>query len=107
MVKSFRQISDRRPGLAPPQFSLRLLLLVVAVVGAVLTIGLQAGPVAALVAILAVLSVVAHMAGTAIGGQLRSNGTTPLGEEAQDDDDAPSRQPISAEAEDYAPTNAT
>jgi hypothetical protein len=98
MNRSLRQISDRRPGLTPPQFSLRTLLVLMTVAGGLLALAERLGPIGVFVCLIAILSVFAHMASTSIGGQLRRNGAT-----AGDPDAAVVLQPTSAQESDFAP----
>jgi len=108
MARELRELSDRRPGLAPPKFSLLTLLLLIAGFAVLLVIGKYSGAIAAFVAIITGLSIFAHMASTSIGGRLTDNGQQPIefeGEEA-DVEQSASRmvQPVAAQASDFAPT---
>ena len=109
MPRALREISDHRPGLQPPKFTLRTLLGIIALIGILITIGKWMAPMGLFLAVIAVLSVAAHMASTAIGGQLRANGAVHAGErtprhEARADSEQPRLfQPTQAEAADFAP----
>jgi hypothetical protein len=70
--------NDRRAGLKPPQFRLRTLLIGVAILSALLALMTSTGPLAAFGLLLLTLSIVAHVAGNAIGTRLRENGSRPL-----------------------------
>src|SRR5438309_2346091 len=64
---------DFRPGLGRPQFGLRALLCFVAVVCALLAISKMIGGYSTLVLAFVLLTIAAHVAGTAIGTSLRDN----------------------------------
>lgn len=102
MNRTFREVADRRPGLEPPQFSLRVLFLLITAVALSIGLGRWAGPIGTFVGILTVLSILAHMASTAIGGQLRRNGGRPVRNVEADDDTIPTVQPTSAIPSDFA-----
>jgi len=107
MTREFRELSDRRPGLPPPQFSLLMLLVLITAIAVILVLRVRSGPVAAFVAVLAALSIFAHMAGTAIGGRLRSGRRRAVIESVSDDDTAEThrmRQPLRAQESDFART---
>jgi hypothetical protein len=71
-------LDDRRPGLRPPQFGLRTLLIAVTLSG-VFCAAAQVVPAWTMVGVvLLALSIFAHVAGNAIGTRLRANGDTPL-----------------------------
>ena len=109
MPRTLREISDRRPGLNPPQFTLRMLLVVTALVGILITAAQGMDPVGTVVVVIALLSIVAHVASTVIGGQLRSNGARTTDDNPPENDEEfalhESRwvQPMHAEASDFAP----
>jgi hypothetical protein len=69
---------DRRAGLDPPRFSLSTLLYAVALTAVLCALVSYFGLHSALVLILFALAVVAHVAGNALGTQLRANGDKPL-----------------------------
>lgn len=103
MARQFRELSDRRPGLPPPQFSVLSLLLLTTSVAGIIVLGLRVGPIAALVCVLALLSLVAHVAGAALGEQLRGR----RGEYTADPDNGEGvriRQPTQAQPSDFAQT---
>ena len=66
---------DRRAGLSPPQFGLRSLMLFVAAICVSLALMKVVGPYGSFVLILFLLSVLAHVAGNAIGTKLRDQGS--------------------------------
>jgi len=70
--------NDRRAGLKPPQFNLRTMLLAVAIVSVLIALMTSVGPLAAFGILLLVLSIIAHVAGNALGTRLRENGNRPL-----------------------------
>lgn len=70
--------ADVRSGLRPPQFRLRTLLAGVALLCALLAVAKLLSPAAVLVLIVIVLSIVAHVAGNALGTQLRDRGNRRL-----------------------------
>jgi hypothetical protein len=70
--------SPRR--LRPPQFGLRTLLLAVTAIGMVLALGQWLPPITVACLVLLVLSIVAHVAGNAIGTRLREIGDLPAQE---------------------------
>jgi hypothetical protein len=108
MKREFRELSDRRPGLRPPQFSLFALMILVTTIAGILVLGVRSGPLAALAAAVAGLSIFAHMASTAIGGRLRANGQSAVSESKNDEDPGEEtrriRQPIRAKRSDFART---
>ena len=69
---------DRRAGLRPPQFRLSTMLAGVAVVCILLAAMKWVGPLAGFGLLFLALSIVAHVAGNAIGTRLRENGSRPL-----------------------------
>lgn len=69
---------DLRSGLRPPQFRLRTLFVGVALLCALLAVAKLLSPAAVLVLIVIVLSIVAHVAGNALGTQLRDRGNRRL-----------------------------
>ena len=109
MPRILREITDRRPGLHPPQFTVRMLLSVTALVGILITVAQGMDPVGMVVIVIALLSIIAHVASTVIGGQLRSNGARTANDSSPDNDEQhaihTSRwvQPMHAEASDFAP----
>ena len=64
---------DAPPPLSPPRFSLRTLLLVMALFGAVLAATLAMGPLPTAMLVLLALAIAAHVAGNALGTQLRDH----------------------------------
>ena len=94
-------LDDHRPGLKPPRFSLAALFVVVGVLGVLFAATSYLGSYATLLVILFILTVAAHVAGNAIGTQLRENGSR----RTITEDRAPrqKRQPIAAK--DFAPTS--
>ena len=71
--------TDRRAGLKPPQFRLSTLLWGMAALSALFAAMTWVGPLAAFGLVLLALSIVAHVAGNALGTRLRENGSRPLG----------------------------
>ena len=65
---------DYRPGLEPPRFKLGSLMWGFVVLGVIFSLISYLGSHATLLVVLFVLAVVAHVAGNALGTQLRSNG---------------------------------
>lgn len=65
--------AGNEPGLRPPQFSLSALLILMTLLGLVFTLASQLGPYGAFVLGLLLLSILAHVAGNALGTQLRSS----------------------------------
>ena len=102
MQREFRELSDRRSGLRPPQFTLRTALLLTASVAALIVVGMRLGAIPAFAGVIALLTILAHMVSTAIGSQLSRNRDLSL-----DDGDVPSepriRQPAAAHPSDFAP----
>ena len=86
-----------------------MLLAVTALVGILITVAQGMDPIGTVVVAIALLSIIAHVASTAIGGQLRSNGTRPTGDNSPENDEElainESRwvQPMHTEASDFAP----
>ena len=70
--------NDRRAGLPPPQFKLATMLWGVAVLAGLFACVSYLGLHSALILMLFALAVAAHVAGNALGTQLRSNGDRPL-----------------------------
>ena len=70
--------NDRRAGLKPPQFRLSTLFLGMTALSVLFAAMTWVGPLAALGLVLLALSIVAHVAGNAIGTRLRENGSRPL-----------------------------
>ncbi len=93
---------DHRAGLRPPQFRLSTLLWVVAGVGMLCASFTYFGPHAALILILLVTVVGAHVAGNALGTQLRANGNQPIDRGGRQPAQRSRRPPA---AEDFAPTS--
>ena len=111
MARKLRELRDRKSTLSL-QFSLRtLMLLMVGVAVTVLVvreIHHWFGPAYAAVVILTILSIFAHVAGAALGGQLRSSKDVPQPEAVEEDGDEEeleSRliQPMEAQKSDFAP----
>ena len=67
-------LDDHRPGLKPPRFSLASLFVGVAMLGVLFAVANYFGSYATLLLILFALTITAHVAGNAIGTQLRENG---------------------------------
>lgn len=67
-------LDDRRPGLKPPRFSLAALFAAMAVFSVLFAATSYFGSYAMLLLLFFMLTVVAHVAGNAIGTQLRQNG---------------------------------
>jgi len=67
-------LDDHRPGLKPPRFSLAALFVAMAVLGVLFAATSYLGSYATLLLILFSLTIAAHVAGNAIGTQLRENG---------------------------------
>ena len=107
MGRSHRELADHRPGLSPPQFSLRFLLVAMALLGGLITIAMRSGPIGAFVGAIAVLSIFAHVASTAIGSQLRRGRRAPPESSVEGTSSASASpefvQPMEAEPEDFAP----
>lgn len=70
----YREASDMRGGLAPPRFGLKTMFLMVAAVAASLAFWLAVGPGPGIAVLLIGLVVFAHVAGNALGSQLRDGG---------------------------------
>jgi hypothetical protein len=68
-------VDDRRPGLQPPQFGLAALMVAVTIFASLFALFHYAGMLASVIAIFFLLCVVAHVAGNAIGTQLRDVGS--------------------------------
>ena len=75
MSQTEKSFSDHRPGLSPPRFGLRTMLGLIALLCGCLATFVAVGPITGSALLLAVLVVVAHVAGNAIGSQLRQNGS--------------------------------
>jgi uncharacterized membrane protein len=109
MSRPLREVADRRPGLEPPKFSLRALMAAMAVAALAITMGKWLGPLGAGVAVIGALSIIAHVAGAAIGGRLRARDAATLPrDDAASDQEPPGSgpvwlQPVSAHASDFAP----
>lgn len=78
MVQTEKTHTDQRAGLAPPRFGLRTMLGLISLICGCLAAFAAAGPVIGSALLLAVFVVAAHVAGNAIGSQLRHNGNRPL-----------------------------
>ena len=76
---------DIRHGLRTPQFRLRTLLLAITTLCALLAVGKFLPAPAILALVMFLLTIIAHVAGSALGTQLRDSGSRPL---PQDDRDA-------------------
>lgn len=70
--------NDRRAGLRPPQFRLSTLFWGMTALSVLFAAMTWVGPLAAFGLVLLALSIVAHVAGNAIGTRLRENGSRPL-----------------------------
>lgn len=70
--------TDFRPGLRPPQFSLRTLLLLVTLCAVVFALVNVLPPLAIAGLIFLALTMFVHVAGNAIGSRLRDNGNQPV-----------------------------
>jgi hypothetical protein len=70
-------LDDHRPGLKPPRFSLATLFVAIAILGVLFAAMNYLGTYATLLFILFTLAVAAHVAGNALGTQLRANGDRP------------------------------
>ncbi len=68
-------LDDHRPGLKPPRFSLASLFIGVAMLGVLFAAASYIGSYATLLLVFFALTVAAHVAGNAIGTQLRENGS--------------------------------
>jgi len=92
---------DHRAGLRPPQFKLSTMLWAVALLAVLCALVSYFGLHSALVLTLFALAVAAHVAGNALGTQLRANGDRPLPLE----NGKPHRRPIrhSPTADEFAP----
>lgn len=77
--------TDDRPALQPPRFRLRTLLWGVGLLCVFFAVSSTLGGYALFALVLLVLSILAHVAGNALGMRLRANGSSrlPLGEEEQ------------------------
>jgi len=93
---------DRRAGLPPPQFRLATLLWGVALLAVLSAMVSYFGAHSALILILFALAVAAHVAGNALGTQLRSNGDRPLS--LDDGRQSPARTFRAPTADEFAPT---
>ena len=94
-------LDDHRPGLKPPRFSLATLFVVVGVLGVLFAAMSYLSSYATLLLILFILTVAAHVAGNAIGTQLRENGNRRT--ITNHDTPREKRRPIAAT--DFAPTS--
>ena len=70
-------LDDHRPGLKPPRFSLATLFFAIAMLGGLFAAMNYLGAYATLLFILFALTAAAHVAGNALGTQLRANGDRP------------------------------
>lgn len=93
---------DRRAGLQPPQFRLSTMLWGVALLAALCGLVTYFGLHSALVLVLFALAIAAHVAGNALGTQLRANGDRPLPRENGEAVARPIRRMPAAE--DFAPS---
>jgi hypothetical protein len=91
--------SSRR--LRPPQFGLRTLLWAVTAIGMVLALGQWLPPITVACIVLLALSILAHIAGNAIGTRLREIGDLP--ENRDETGPSSKRQPGRPQASDFAP----
>jgi len=92
-------LDDHRPGLRPPRFSLATLFFTIGLLGVLFAAMSYLGSYATLLFILFTLTVAAHVAGNAIGTQLRNNGDHPP--MASGDATRDRRRPITVQ--DFAP----
>ena len=93
--KTERQDAQPHPALPAPRFGLLSLLLLVAAAAAGLAAWMAAGPILGVAGILAILVVFAHVAGNALGSQLRDRSTQHSRGELRP------REPVTSK--DYAP----
>lgn len=92
-------LDDQRPALNPPRFSLATLFVAVTVLGVLFATMTYVGAYATLLLIFFILTIAAHVAGNAIGTQLRENGSQrPIANR-----DVPSRRPVAST--DFAPAS--
>ncbi|HUG70114.1 MAG TPA: hypothetical protein VMM76_20360 [Pirellulaceae bacterium] len=96
-------LDDHRPGLKPPRFSLAMLFVAVGLCGVLFATTSYLGFYAMLLLVLFMLTVAAHVAGNAIGTQLRENGSRPPA--ANDGIPQPPRRPIAVSSTDFAPAS--
>ena len=68
---------DRRPGLQPPQFGLGTLMTVISLLGLLFAVFHYVGLLGSVIVFFFILCVIAHVAGNAIGMQLRHLGSQP------------------------------
>jgi hypothetical protein len=92
-------LDDHRPGLQPPRFSLASLFLIVTVLGVLFAAMTYLGAYAVLIFVVFLLTVAAHVAGNAIGTQLRENGNR----RPMSDAPRPKQRPIAPT--DFAPAS--
>lgn len=92
---------EPRQALSPPRFSLRGMLVVVSVLCVLFAAFAGVGAHLALGLLLIVLSIAAHLAGAALGNQLRDHGSRPLHSPDGTDDAGPRRR--QPNATDFAP----
>ena len=104
MQREFRELSDQRPGLPPPQFSVRFMLFLTATIAALIVLARHAPPAITLAGVVGLLSVLAHLVSTAIGGQLRSGIPRSETNKQQVPQDERIRQPTRAHPSDFAPS---
>lgn len=78
MTSQLPPLDDRRPVLRPPQFRLWALFAGVAVLGGLFAIVHYFGSYGAAIGLLALLCVIGHFAGSALGTRLRACGDQPL-----------------------------
>ncbi|MBC8351350.1 MAG: hypothetical protein H8E66_05155 [Planctomycetes bacterium] len=94
-------VDDYSSGLKPPRFSLAALFVIVGVLGTLFAAMSYVGTYATLLLILFALTIAAHVAGNAIGTQLRETGSRPQTLEP----DAPGRKRGPIASTDFAPTS--
>jgi fatty acid desaturase len=94
---------DGQRGLKPPQFRLRTMLLAVALLSVLLALMTSVGPLAAFGLLLLTLSIIAHVAGNAIGTRLRENGSRPLEAEPVPSESRRAKTKVPLPRGDFAP----
>ena len=94
-------LDDHRPGLEPPRFRLGSLMWALVVLGVIFALIGYLGSQATLGIVLLVLAVAAHVAGNALGTQLRNNGDT---RSPSANESSSGNRPHTAAPADFAPT---
>ena len=74
MTATYPSTDDRRPGLKPPQFGLRMMFIVVSALCCLMVTVRAAGPLVGSALLLLLMAIFAHVAGNVLGCRLRANG---------------------------------